>query len=87
MLAGLDLQALSGPLGIAHHRFVIDVEEFPESAVEWLSSEGAEVVLELLDAMFRSLRNHLNRLNEAGLQGGRGVDLDRGRGGGKNGNT
>lgn len=51
------------PIGIVKkNRIVTNEEEFPRGSIEWLSGEGGEVLLELLDATYRGVRNHLQDL-------------------------
>jgi hypothetical protein len=61
-IAAIDLSA-PGPLGIIKKaRIVTDEEAFPGAEVEWLSGEGSEVILEVLDQTWRSIHDHLIRL-------------------------
>jgi len=58
-IEAIDLDA-PGPIGILPgSRIVTDEEGFPGPEVKWLSGEGAEVLLEVLDATFRSIYQHL----------------------------
>ncbi len=51
------------PLGIVdERRFVVDTEDFGGASVQWLSGEGAEEVIRLLDRSYRSLLSHLQML-------------------------
>lgn len=54
------------PLGIVKkHRIVTSEEEFAPDIVPWLSSEGPEPILEILDITYRAIRGHLQRLYES----------------------
>lgn len=64
-LASIDLTA-PGPIGLlGKHRIVVDEEEFPQLDIRWLSGEGSEVLLEVLDSTFRAIHDHLIRLSES----------------------
>lgn len=53
------------PIGIIKkHRIVTDEEEFGPQNVQWLSAEGSESILDILDATYRSIHNHLLTLYE-----------------------
>ncbi len=55
------------PLGIVkRHRIVATEEEFGPETVQWLSGEGAESILEILDLTYRAIHQHLLRLYESG---------------------
>ncbi len=61
-IVSIDLNA-PGPIGIwKDSRLVVDEEEFRGTDLYWLSGEGAEAVLEILDATFRALTGHLEKL-------------------------
>jgi hypothetical protein len=64
-IANIDL---SNPpkLGIIqHHRFVTDAEAAGPHEVLWLSAEGSEAVLEILDMTIRTIHQHLVALLES----------------------
>ena len=53
------------PIGIIkRNRIVTDSEEFGPGTVQWLSEEGSEVILVLLDATYRAIHSHLDTLYE-----------------------
>jgi hypothetical protein len=53
------------PLGIVkRHRIVTSEEEFGPETVQWLSGEGDESLLEILDLTYRSIHQHLHKLYE-----------------------
>ncbi|MDE3046313.1 MAG: hypothetical protein KGJ02_06695 [Verrucomicrobiota bacterium] len=57
-LDAIDLDA-PGPIGVIGHRIVTDEEGLPGPGVQWLSGEGEEVLLEVLDATLRAVHQHL----------------------------
>lgn len=63
LLAGLDLKG-GARLGIVQYRFVTDVDEFPESQIEWLSGEGVESVFQILEQTFQTLRDYLEVISK-----------------------
>jgi hypothetical protein len=64
-IAGIDLNA-PGPIGILKkNRIVTDEEEFVGPEVQWLSGEGSEAILTILDTTFRALHQHLIHLMES----------------------
>ncbi len=64
-IASIDLDA-PGPIGILKRtRLVTDEEEFAGTEVQWLSGEGSEAILEVLDATYRSIHHHLVHLMES----------------------
>ncbi len=68
-IASIDLSA-PGPLGIVkQHRLVVSEEDFEGTDILWLSGEGSEVVLEVLDATYRSIHQHLAQMSQ-------GPDID-----------
>jgi hypothetical protein len=63
-IATIDLES-PPPIGIVKRtRLVTDEEEFGPGAVLWLSEEGSESILSLLDATYRSIHSHLFSLYE-----------------------
>lgn len=53
------------PLGIVkRNRIVTTEEEFGPDTVQWLSSEGSEAILEILDTTYRAIHQHLLKLYE-----------------------
>lgn len=53
------------PLGIVKkYRIITDPEEFPHETVQWLSEEGSEAVLDILDVTYRTIHSHLVSLYE-----------------------
>ncbi|HSX10915.1 MAG TPA: hypothetical protein VLF94_04280 [Chlamydiales bacterium] len=53
------------PLGvIKRHRIVTTEEEFGPDTVEWLSGEGSEAILEILDLTYAAIHHHLHKLYE-----------------------
>jgi hypothetical protein len=63
-ITGIDLDALPR-LGIIHgKRLVTDVDEIGPYEVAWLSGEGAEPLLEILDETFQGVYYHLMTLLE-----------------------
>jgi len=63
-ICAIDLNA-PGPIGvIKKNRIVTDEEEFPRKEVEWLSGEGAEAILDVLDETYRGVRGHLAHILE-----------------------
>jgi len=63
-IASIDLSA-PGPLGLVKQtRLVTSEEDFPEADIFWLSGEGSEVVLEVLDATYRSIHQYLLQLSQ-----------------------
>lgn len=64
-MASIDLNA-PGPIGIwKGSRIVVDEEEFQGPDLLWLSGEGSEALLEVLDTTFRSLHHYLALLMES----------------------
>lgn len=64
-IASIDLNA-PGPIGILNRtRLVVDEEEFNGTDVQWLSGEGSEAILEILDTTFRAIYHHLVFLTES----------------------
>ncbi len=61
-LATLDLNGLPRIGIVAKHKIVTDEQEFPEVEVLWLSAEGSEPLLEVLDMTLASVHEHLKRL-------------------------
>ncbi len=54
------------PLGIVKkHRIVTSEEEFGPDTVQWLSGEGVESILDILDVTYRALHQYLHRLYES----------------------
>jgi hypothetical protein len=54
------------PLGIIKkHRIVTTEEEFGSDTVEWLSAEGSQTILEILDSTYRAIHAHLLKLFES----------------------
>lgn len=50
-------------LGVLHETtFVLDEEDFPVESILWLSGEGAEPILEILDRSYWAVRHHLTTL-------------------------
>ena len=65
-IAAIDLNA-PGPIGIIKkHRIVTDEEEFLGPEVEWLSGEGSESILEVLDQTYKAVHDHLIHIFETG---------------------
>ncbi len=63
-IAGIDLEN-PPPLGIVKkNRIVTDKEEFGPNTVQWLSGEGTDSILEILDATYRAIHLHLQSLYE-----------------------
>lgn len=53
------------PLGIVKkHRIVTTEEEFGPDTVQWLSGEGPQTLLDLLDLTYRAIHQHLLKLYE-----------------------
>jgi hypothetical protein len=53
------------PLGVVKkHRIVTTEEEFGPNTVEWLSAEGSEAILEVLDLTYAAIHQHLHKLYE-----------------------
>ena len=53
------------PIGVVKgKRIVTDQEEFGQGVVLWLSEEGSESILSLIDATYRSIHSHLFSLYE-----------------------
>ena len=53
------------PLGIVKkHRIVTSEEEFGKETIEWLSVEGSQTLLDLLDLTYQSIHAHLLKLYE-----------------------
>lgn len=64
-IASIDLNN-STPLGIVKkHRIVTSEEEFGPETVQWLSGEGGETILAILDLTYRSIHHHLMKLYES----------------------
>lgn len=64
-LASIDPSAV-GPIGIlGKNRIVVDEEEFPQLEIRWLSAEGSEPLLEVLDSTFRAIYDYLLHLFES----------------------
>src|SRR5579872_2132615 len=63
-IAGIDLENLP-PIGIVKRtRIVTDKEEFGPNTVQWLSEEGTDSILDILDATYRAIHVHLQSLYE-----------------------
>lgn len=63
-VAGIDMESPS-PIGIVKkHRIVTDKEEFAPGQVQWLSEEGSDSLMEILDATYRAIHQHLQSLLE-----------------------
>lgn len=63
-LAGINLDN-PPPLGIIKKtRFIINQEEMEEGKAKWLSAEGADGIINLLDATYRAVHNYLDELYE-----------------------
>lgn len=63
-ISEIDLQN-PPPLGIVKkHRLVTSEEELGPNTVQWLSEEGGEAILEILDLTYRSVHEHLLKLYE-----------------------
>lgn len=59
LLSTLDMNALPA-IGIVNkHKIVTDDKEFPETEVLWLSAEGSDPLLDVLDLTFHSIHEHL----------------------------
>jgi hypothetical protein len=53
------------PIGIVKKtRIVTDKDEFPTDTVQWLSEEGSDAILDILDATYRAIHVHLQTLYE-----------------------
>ncbi len=53
------------PLGlIKKHRIVTTEEEFGPDTVEWVSAEGPQTILDILDLTYRAIHQHLVKLYE-----------------------
>jgi len=50
---------------IQHHRFVTDAEQIGAHDVLWLSGEGSETILEILDMTYHTIHQHLVALLES----------------------
>lgn len=63
-IASIDLQDLP-PLGVVKkYKIVTSEEEFGPDTLEWLSSEGPETILDLLDLTYRTVHSYLLKLYE-----------------------
>lgn len=63
-IASIDLQN-PPPLGIVKkHRIVTTEEEFGPDTVEWVSGEGPQSILDILDLTYRGIHQHLLKLYE-----------------------
>ncbi len=63
-IVNIDIENL-GPLGIVKtHRIVTSEEEFTPETVEWISAEGADPLLEIIDLTYASIHQHLIKLYE-----------------------
>lgn len=63
-IASIDMENLP-PLGIVkRHRIVTTEEEFGPNTVEWLSGEGSESILDILDLTYFTIHQHLHKLYE-----------------------
>ncbi len=63
-IAGIDLEN-PPPIGIVKkNRIVTDEEEFGPNTVQWLSEEGYDPILDILDATYRAIHIHLQGLYE-----------------------
>src|SRR3990167_1651206 len=65
-IVSIDLDAI-GPIAIlGKYRLVTSQEEFNEETEEWLSSEGPEPILEILDTTFDILSDYIEKKQHAG---------------------
>jgi len=63
-VVGIDMEN-PPPIGIVKKtRIVTDEEEFPRNTVQWLSEEGVESIVDILDATYRAIYIHLQSLYE-----------------------
>ncbi|MDE3048126.1 MAG: hypothetical protein KGI83_07260 [Verrucomicrobiota bacterium] len=63
-IASIELQN-PPPLGIVKkHRIVTTEEEFGSDTVEWVSGEGPQTILDILDLTYRAIHQHLMKLYE-----------------------
>lgn len=61
-ISSLDLNA-PGPIGILRKtRIITDTGDFPEAEIDWLSGEGSEALLQVVDLTYRAIVDHLARL-------------------------
>lgn len=64
-IVGIDIEN-PPPLGIVkRNRIVATEEEFGPNTVQWLSGEGSEVILEILDLTYRAIHQNLVRLYQS----------------------
>ena len=64
--ASLQLPYLDSVGIVGKRRIVLDPKEFPESEVIWLSGEGGEAILEIIDESYKALHVHLVSVLEQG---------------------
>lgn len=63
-IASIDLENLP-PLGVLKRsRLVTSEEDFSPDTVEWISGEGPETILEILELTYRAIHGHLTKLYE-----------------------
>lgn len=61
-IVGIDMEN-PPPIGIVKkNRIVTDKEEFGPNTVQWLSEEGTEAIVDILDATYRAIHLHLQGL-------------------------
>ncbi len=75
-IASIDLDS-PGPIGIVRrHRIVTSEEELGSEMVQWLSGEGVEPILEVMDLTYRSIHQYLAKVLEGGDRKGIEVMMD-----------
>src|SRR3990167_4798624 len=64
-IVSIDVENLP-PLGVVKkYRIVTTEEEFGPDTVEWLSGEGPQTILDILDLTYRAIHQHLLKLYES----------------------